>query len=171
MANIKKTMEAPLAYLVALNVMSEAQLNEFQTKFCYAAAGSVSNGPREITILKDADGEMLGRKCMVTNLFYVADRFAKGTTCIKEADGAKGKLYTESKKMEKEAMSLLDEAREIEDIEERVAKFEAYDQALQDAKVVRTQPVVIQDEWLEGGFATIEDLALDLGVEVQPEEK
>ena len=158
---IKKTMVAPLAYLAG--VLTSEQLTEFTNQFCYKADGAVSTGPREVTILKDGE-DMVGRKCMVTNRFYPADRFAKGTTCIKEADGAKGKLYTESKKMEKDAMSLLDEARTIEDIEERVAKFEEYDQALQDAKEFRGQTIEVQPEWLDGSFETIEELAAELGI-------
>lgn len=162
---IKKTMEAPLAWLEGK--LDAEQLVEFTELFGYKADGSTSTGPREITILKDSEGEMLGRKCTVCGVFFPADRFAKNTTCIKEADGAKGKLYNESKKMEKEAMVILEEAREITDVAEKVAKFEEYDQKLLEAKEYRLQPIEVNPEWLEGSFETIEELASSLGVEVQ----
>lgn len=167
---IKKTMVAPIAYLAG--ILTESQLQEFTEKFGLRAAGSSSsNGPREITILKDAEGNMLGRKCMVTNAFFVADRFSKNTTCIKEADAARGSRHAEARKALKEAEAILVEAREIADIEEKVAKFEEYDNAVQAANDLRSAEIVVKDEWLEGSFETIEDLAADLGVEVQTEEK
>lgn len=162
---VKKTMVAPLAWLAG--VLSAEQLGEFTEKFGYPSTGTtVSTGPREITILRDGD-VVLGRKCTVTGYFFDINRFSKNTTCIKEADAAKGKLYTESKKMEEEAKSILEDARTIEDIEEKVAKYGEYDSALQNAKNKRAEKVEVNPEWLEGGFATIEDLANHFGVEVQ----
>lgn len=162
---IKKTMVAPLAWLAG--VLTEAQLGEFTEQFGYTSNGTsgVSTGPKEITILRDGE-VVVGRKCTVTGMFFDIEKFSKNTTCIKEADAAKGKLYNESKKMEEAAKAILDEARNIEDIEEKVAKFEAYDVALQDAKAHRLQPVVIDEAWLFDGFATIEELAENLGVEI-----
>lgn len=158
---IKKTMVAPLAFLAG--VLTSEQLEEFTNKFGYAS--SVSTGPKEVTILRDGD-VIVGRKCTVTGMFFDIERFSKNTTCIKEADSAKGKLYNESKKMEETAKSILEEARTLEDIEEKVAKFEAYDVALQEAKVFRAQPVAVEDSWLVDGFATIEELAEHLGVKL-----
>ena len=161
---IKKTMVAPLAWLAG--VLTAEQLEDFTNQFGYTSNGTaVSSGPREITILKIKD-EVLGRKCTVTGMFFDIAKFSKNTTCIKEADAVKGRLYNESKKMEEEAKAILEEARAIEDIEEKVAKFEAYDVALQDAKAYRLQPVVIDEAWLVDGFATIEELAENLGVEI-----
>lgn len=163
---IKKTMVAPLAWLAG--VLTESQLNEFTEQFGYTLSGNAttSTGPREVTILKVGD-EVLGRKCSVTGLFYEIGRFSKNTTCIKEADAAKGKLYNESKKMEEDAKSILEVARTVEDIEEKVAKFEEYDVALQNAKAHRTQAVEINPEWLVDGVETIEELAELLGVEIK----
>lgn len=161
---IKKTMVAPLAFLAG--VLTSEQLEEFTNKFGYASTGTTaSTGPREVTILRLGD-DVLGRKCTVTGLFYDIERFSKNTTCIKEADAAKGKLYNESKKMEEAAKSILEEARTLEDIEEKVAKFEEYDSALQEAKNFRAQPVEIVEDWLVDGFETIEALAEHLGVEM-----
>ena len=163
---IKKTMVAPLAFLAG--VLNAEQLEEFTNKFGYASTGtSVSTGPKEVTILRDGD-VVVGRKCTVTGMFFDIEKFSKNTTCIKEADAAKGKLYNESKKMEEAAKSILEEARTLEDIEDKVAKFEAYDVALQEAKAFRSQPVAVEDSWLVDGFATIEELAEHLGVEITP---
>lgn len=162
---IKKTMVAPLAWLAG--VLTTEQLGEFTEKFGYPSTGtSVSTGPREITILRDGE-VVLGRKCTVTGYFFDINRFSKNTTCIKEADAAKGKLYTESKKMEEEAKVILDEARTIEDIEEKVAKYGEYDSALQNAKDKRAEKVEVNPDWLLDGFETIEELANHFGVEVQ----
>lgn len=161
---IKKTMVAPIAWLAG--VLTAEQMTDFTEKFGYPSSGaSVSTGPKEVTILRNGD-VVVGRKCTVTGMFFDIEKFSKNTTCIKEADAAKGKLYNESKKMEEAAKSILDEARTIEDIEEKVAKFEAYDVALQDAKNYRLKPVEVNPDWLTDGFATIEELAENLGVEL-----
>ena len=148
--------------------MSKENLEKFTNEFCVAKSATTSNGPREVTILKDIDGNQLGRKCTVTEKWFANDAFSKGTTCVKLADAERAKLYTESKKMERDAQKLLDEAKEITDVEEKVAKYEEYDKALADAKAFRTTPVTITDEMLVGGFDTIEDLAASMGVEVNP---
>ncbi len=161
---IKKTMVAPLAWLAG--VLTAEQLEDFTNQFGYTSTGTtVATGPKEVTILRVGD-DVLGRKCTVTGLFFEIARFSKNTTCIKEADAAKGKLYNESKKMEEAAKAILEEARTIEDVEEKVAKFEEYDVALQNAKAHRLQPVVVDPEWLVEGFETIEALAEHLGVEL-----
>ena len=171
MATIKKTMVEALAFVTENGNMSADNLELFTSSFCIAKSGAAgSNGPKPLTILRDgsdvATSTILGRLCSVTHKFFIIDRFAKNTSCIKEADAAKGKLYNESKQLEKAAQTLLDEARDIADIEEKVAKFEEYDQALINAAEVRKTPVEVQDEWLDGSFDTIEELASDLGVEV-----
>ena len=165
---IKKTMEAPIAALKLLvgSKFTEEKLQDFINQFGYKSEGTTTSGPREITILKDAEGNVLGRKCTVLGSFFKVDRFSKGATMVKEVEAVKAKLYTESKKMEKDAGALLDEARTLTDAGEKVAKYEEYDQKLVEAKNHRNQTVTIEN--IEGGFATIEDLAKDLGVEVNP---
>lgn len=166
---IKKTMEAPIAALTLLvgSKFTEEKLQDFINQFGYKSEGTTgSTSPREITILKDAEGNVLGRKCTVLGSFFKVDRFSKGATMVKEVEAVKAKLYTESKKMEKDAGSLLDEARTLTDAGEKVAKYEEYDQKLVEAKNHRNQTITIES--IEGGFATIEDLAKNLGVEVNP---
>ena len=165
---IKKTMVEVLAFVTENGRMSKENLQLFTENFCIAKSGSVSTGPREITILKNIDGEQLGRKCTVTGLWFDNSYFSKGTTCVKDADAAKGKLYNESKKMEKDAQSLLDEAKDITDVMEKVAKYEEYDAKLAEAKVFRLQPVEVTAEMTSGGVETIEELAESMGVEVNP---
>lgn len=124
--------------------------------------------PREVTILKDIEGGQLGRKCSVTGKWFINDKFFKSGTLIKEADGAKNKLYAESKTMETNAKSLLVEARELNNPLDKVKKFEAYDEALEKAKAHRATAIKVDPKWLEGSFATIEDLAKHLKVEINP---
>lgn len=165
---IKKTMEAPIAALALLvgSKFTQEKLDDFINQFGYKAEGTVATGPRESTVLKDAEGNVLGRKCTVEGSFFTIGRFSKGATMVKEVEALKAKLYAESKKMEKDASALLDEARTLTDAGEKVAKYEEYDQKLVEARNHRNQPVTV--EGIEGGFATIEDLAKDLGVEVNP---
>ena len=161
-------MVGALAFITEHGRLSKDNLEAFTNEFCVAKSGSTSNGPREITILKDNTGIQLGRKCTVTGLWFDNSYFSKGTSCVKDADTAKGKLYGESKKMEKDAQSLLHEAKDITDIEEKVAKYEAFDSKLAEAKAHRGQAVTITDEMTSGGFDSIEALAADMEVEVNP---
>jgi len=164
---IKKTMVDALAFVQEKGNMSEANLNTFIKVYC-EAKGSSSSTPREVSILKDIDGNQLGRKCTITGLWFPNEAFSKGTTCVKLADAEKGKLYSASKKMEKDAQTLLDEARSITDVANKVAKYEEYDAKLAEAKAYRLQPIEVTDEMTEGGFKTIQELADDLEVEVNP---
>lgn len=165
---IKKTMAPALAFVTENGRMSKENLERFINEFCVAKGVTESTGPREVTSLKDIEGEQLGRKCTVTGLWFDNSYFAKGTTCVKLADAAKGKLYNESKGMEKAAQALLDEAKDITDVMEKVAKYEQYDAKLAEAKAHRLQPIVVTDEMKSGGFDSIEALAADMEVEVNP---
>jgi hypothetical protein len=165
---IKKTMVEALAFVTENGNMSKDNLELFTSRFCVKASGSTSTGPREITILKDIEGEQLGRKCSVTGLWFSNDSFSKNTTCVKLADAARGKNYTEARAMETDAKSILAEAKELTDIEAKVAKYEEYDAKLAEAQAHRGSEVIVTDEMKEGGVETIEELAKALGVEVNP---
>ncbi len=161
---LKKTMVAVATQLISEGItLSDAVIAIMQP-----VDGSVSKGPREVTILKDIDGVQLGRKCSVTGLWFANEAFSKGTTAVKLADAAKGRLYNESKAIEKEALVLMEEARDITDITEKVAKYEAYDAKLLAAKAHRLSPVAITEEMAKGGVDTIEQLAKALKVKVNP---
>lgn len=165
---LKISMVAALLFVTTHGRMSADNLALFTTDFCEGAGATTSNGPREVTILKDIEGVQLGRKCTVTGLWFPTDRFAKNTTCVKAADAAKGKLYNTSKVMEKDAQTILGEAKDIVDVNEKVAKYEEYDAKLAEAKAHRLQAVEITDEMSEGGLESIEALAEALSVEVNP---
>ena len=165
---IKKTMVDALAFVTEHGRMSADNLAKFTTEFCVAKSAPASTGPREITILKDIDGNQLGRKCTVTGLWFENDAFSKNTTCVKPADAAKGKLYNASKVMEKDAQDLLAEAKNITDVGKKVAKYEEYDAKLSEAKAYRLQPVEVTEEMKVGGVESIEELAANLVVEVNP---
>ena len=163
--NIKKTMQAPLAFIKEHGNLSQANLDRFITEFCVTKT-STSSTPREATILRDAEGNQLGRKCTVTGLWFDNSHFAKNTTCIKPADAVRVKRYHESKAMEKDAQVLLEEAKDITDVMEKVAKYEEYDAKLSEAKEYRLQPIEVTDEMKQGGFNSIDDLAESLNVPV-----
>jgi hypothetical protein len=166
---IKKSMVAVLAFVTEQGRMSKENLAKFTEEFCVAKGTTASTGPRELTILKDEEGNMIGRKCSCSGLWYDESYFSKGTTCTKLVDAAKSKLYNEGKKMEKDAQALLEEAKDLTDIMEKVAKYEEFDAALLAAKEYRIQPVAVTDEMRAGGFNSIGELAEAMGVEIQPE--
>jgi len=166
--NIKKTMVDVLAFVEKHGKMTPENLELFTNEFCIAKSGSNgSKGPREVTILKDIEGNQLGRKCTATGLWFDNSHFSKNTTINKKAEKLKLSLYHASKKAEKDAQVMLDEAKDITDITEKVAKYEAYDAALVAAKAIR-ETFAVTDEMKEGGRETIEALAKALNVEVNP---
>lgn len=155
--NVKKTME-PLAKELVAQGVDKLEGWDKILKLMLPATPEASSEPKEVTILKDEAGEMIARKCTITNKWYLAERFYKNGSIIKEADGAKNKLYAESKTMENTAKSILEEARSLTNVEDKLAKFEEYDRALEAAKAHRNQPVVVDEKWLEGSFDTMEDV-------------
>lgn len=159
--NVKKTMEPLAKELVAQGV---DKLEGWATilKLMLPATPEASSEPKEVTILKDADGNVIARKCTITNKWFEIERFYKNGTIIKEADGAKNKLYAESKTMEGKAKSILDEARTLVDVEAKLAKFEEYDKALVEAKEYRSQAIVIDEQWLVGSFDSSEDFVASI---------
>ena len=164
---VKKTMIAALAFVTEHGRMSADNLALFTANYCVAKGRGESNGPREITILKDIEGVQLGRKCTATNLWFDNTHFSKNTTINKPAEKVKVALYHEGKKLEKDAQSILVEAKDIVDVNEKVAKYEEYDAALASAKDIKAT-FVVTDEMNADGVATIEELAQALGVEVNP---
>lgn len=155
--NVKKTME-PLAKELVAQGVDKLEGWDKILKLMLPATPEASSEPKEVTILKDEAGEMIARKCTITGKWYLAERFYKNGSIIKEADGAKNKLYAESKTMENTAKSILEEARSLTNVEDKLAKFEEYDRALEAAKAYRNQPVVVDEKWLEGSFDTMEDV-------------
>lgn len=155
--NVKKTME-PLAKELVAQGVDKLEGWEKILKLMLPSTPEASNEPKEVTILKDANGELIARKCTITNKWFLAERFYKNGSIVKEADGAKNKLYAESKTMENTAKSILEEARSLTNVEEKLAKFEEYDRALEAAKAHRNQPVVVDEKWLEGSFDSLEDV-------------
>ena len=164
---IKKTMVSALAFVTEHGRMSADNLAKFTADYCIAKGRGESNGPREVTILKTIEGIQLGRKCTATGLWFDNSHFSKNTTINKPAEKVKVALYHEGKKLEKDAQSILLEAKDIVDVNEKVAKYEEYDAALASAKDIKAT-FVVTDEMNEGGVATIEELAQALGVEVNP---
>lgn len=154
--NVKKTME-PLAKELVAQGVDKLEGWDKILKLMLPSTPEASTEPKEVTILKDGEGNVIARKCTITNKWFEIERFYKNGTIIKEADGAKNKLYAESKAMESKAKSILDEARTLVDVEAKLAKFEEYDKALVEAKEYRAQPIVVDEKWLEGSFESPED--------------
>ena len=164
---VKKTMEKALDFVTQNGNMSADNLQAFTEQFCYKAEEGVSK-PREIVKLFDVDGNVLGRRCSITHKWLEIGEFFKDGSMSKAADKVKAKLYTESKAMEKKAQELRIEAKDLTDPTEKLAAYEAYDEALEDAKTHRLQDIsedVVFDEDTNT-FDSIEELAEDLGVDV-----
>lgn len=114
----------------------------------------------EVVTLKDAEGNLLGRKCSFTGKWFPADRFYTGASVIKEVEKAKNKIYETAKKIEAEALELMKSARELNG-EEKLAKFEEADAKSIEAETTRATAADVSVEF-EGGFDTIEDLQSSL---------
>jgi len=128
------------------------------------ATGTVT--PREITILKDAEQNVIGRMCTLSKKWFPISEFFKGTAVIKSLDQEKAKIYNAAKKMEKDADAIRDEAKTAETPEEKLAVYERYETAIDEAKLARAievDPAIIETASV-GGFDTIEGLAVELGV-------
>ena len=164
--NIKKTMQPVLEFVTKYGKMTPENLEQFTNEFCIAKSGTTSTGPREVTILRDVEGNQLGRKCSVTGLWFDNSHFSKNTTCVKAADKARGLRHVEARKMIKDAETILAEAKDITDIAGKVAKYEEYDAKLAEANAHRKADIAITDEMKKGGVETIEDLAKSLKVPV-----
>lgn len=158
---VKKTMQALAIELIKQGVDKTPGWDKI-LKLMLPATTESSSVPREVTILKDEAGEMIARKCTITNKWFLAERFYKNGSIIKEADGAKNKLYSESKAMENTAKSILEEARSLTNVEDKLAKFEEYDRALEAAKAYRNQQIVVDPAWLEGSFDSLEDVQANI---------
>jgi len=164
---IKKTMVAPLAFLTGK--LNKEQIAAFTEQFCIPAAGTTGESkPREIVKLLNKTGEMIGRRCSITKKWLDASEFFKDGSMSKSADKVKAKYYTESKAMEKKALAVLDEARELTDPKAKLAKFEEYDKAMENAKATRLKDITKEVKFDEGTktFDTIEALAASMKVQV-----
>ncbi len=164
---VKKTMAKALEFVTANGNMSADNLQAFTEQFCYKAEEGASK-PREIVKLFNETGDVLGRRCSITMKWLDISEFFKDGSMSKAADKIKAKLYTESKAMEKEAQKLRTEAKDLTDPTEKLAAYEAYDDALEEAKAHRLQDIsgaVVFDEDTEV-FDSIEELADSMGVDV-----
>ncbi len=164
---VKKTMEKALEFVTQNGNMSADNLTLFTEQFCYKAEEGTSK-PREIVKLFNEAGAVLGRRCSITLKWLDISEFFKDGSMSKAADKVKAKLYTESKAMEKKAQELRTEAKDLTDPTEKLAAYEAYDDALEDAKAHRLQDIsgdVEFDEETEV-FDSIDELAEAMGVDV-----
>jgi len=164
---IKKTMVDALAFVTTNGNMSADNLTQFTKQFCYKADETASK-PREIVKLFNETGDVIGRRCSITLKWLDISEFFKDGSMSKAADKIKAKLYTESKAMEKKAQELRVEAKDLTDPTEKLAAYEAYDDALEEAKAYRLQDIsgdVVFDEDTEV-FDSIEELAEAMGVDV-----
>ncbi len=164
---IKKTMVAPLEFVKEHGRMSAENLEKFINEFCVPKTDSGSGKPREVVKLFDAEGNVIGRRCSVTHKWLPISEFFKDASFSKAADKVKAKLYAESKKMEKDAQKLLDQARDEADPMKKLELFEEYDDAMVKAREYRNQDVSDQVDFGDTTtYDTIEELANALNVPV-----
>jgi hypothetical protein len=168
---IKKTMVEALAFVESNGNMSAANLAAFKEQFCYAKTVAGSGQPREFIKLYDELGNVLARKCSILKKWLLAEDYngdADKSSICRPANKVKAKLTNESKAMERKALEILEEARGCTDTAEKLEKFEAYDEAMEEAKNHRLKEISIKDVDLTGidTWETVEDVAAELGVEV-----
>lgn len=168
MGNIKKTVQD--TYDLLIKAKADTLLPNWDeiVLSMTAKTQTASGAPREITLLKDVDGNVIGRKCTLSDKWFAIGEFFKGTSVIKQLDQEKARIYTAAKKLEKEAEVIRDEAKSAETPEAKLEVYERYENAIDEAKKARTIAVdtkIIAEE-SKDGLATIDELAKALGVEL-----
>lgn len=168
MAEIKKTMVDALAFVTEHGNMSKENLDLFTSKFCVkASGGNGTSKPRIATKLFSADGQLLGGRCSATGLWFKLEDFNPHHGLSKQAQNVKARNNTAAKEVETNANSILSEARELVNPEDKLEAFERYDDEISKAKSIRETVITPEDFTVEvETFATVEDLAAELGVEV-----
>jgi len=161
---IKKTVLATYDLLIAAK--ADTLLDNWDAIVASMTAQTATGAPREITILKDVEQNVIGRMCTLSKKWFAIEAFFKGTSVIKELDQEKAKIYTAAKKLEKDAESIREEAKTAETPEAKLEIYDRYEKALDVAKSARTKPVnaKIIEKASKAGLATIEDLAKSLDV-------
>ncbi len=165
---IKKTVQATYDLLIGANVNELISVEAWEAieQSMTAKAQTASGAPREVTLLKDLHGEVIGRLCTLSRKWFPIASFFKGTSVIKELDQEKAKVYNAAKKLEKEAEVIREEAKTAETPEDKLAVYDRYEAALDTAKAARTTPVDAKIVTKAGkdGLDSIEALADSLGV-------
>jgi hypothetical protein len=136
----KKTMQGALEFLEALKnkPVTVDVIKEFAEKFATKSVRAAGDGtPRESVKLFDKDGNVIGRKCSVFHLWLPASEFngdASRTSVSREANKLKTANLREGEKIEKEALKILDEARNAQNATEKLKLFEKYDAEMEKAR-------------------------------------
>jgi len=166
---IKKTMEAPVAYLEKIvgKPFTKEQFDAFVKEFALKTSRA-SSGPRESVKLFDKDGNVIGRRCSVFKLWLPASEFngdvSKMSIC-REANKIKVANAREADKIAKEAEALLEQARTAATPQEKLKLYETYDKELAKATAIREQEIKVPEDY-KAGFETAEELAKSLKTEV-----
>jgi len=172
---IKKTMAGALAFVTEYGNMSIEDLATFTAEFCEAKGRSETSGePREIVRLYDKFGITIARRCSIFKVWLTPDMFngnIENMSVCREANKLKTANLRKSEAMVRGGEAIRLEAKELTDIEDKLAKFEEYDAILEDAKTIKSAAIEIDDvpesaDELFTYFETIEEIAESLGVEV-----
>ena len=167
---IKKTMIDALAFVTGK--LDDEALATFTSDFCEAKGRATSSGePKESVRLFDADGNTIGRRCSVLKMWLAPEGFngdVEKMGISREANKLKTQHAREADALVKAADVIRDEANELEDPMEKLAKYEEFDAKLEEAKAIKNTSITVDDvpAGTEDMFETIEELADALGVDV-----
>ncbi len=170
--SIKKTMVDALAFVTEHGNMSAENLELFTNDYCIAKGRATASGePREIVRLFDEEGNTIGRRCSVFKLWLAPAGFngdIEKMSISREANKLKTANLRKAEGIVRDAEVIRDEANDLEDPMEKLAKYEEFDAKLEEAKSVKTATISPDDvaDGTEDMFETIEELADALGVDV-----
>ena len=167
MSAIKKTMQEALAFVTPL--LNEDDLLTFTNTFCVAKTRAVGTGaPREIVRLYDVYGNTIARRCSAFKVWLLPSDFngdiEKMSIC-REANKLKTANLRSAEKLVRDGEEIRLQAKDLTDVEEKLAKFEEYDAILEEAKQLRTQ-AVSPDGIALTSYDSVESVAQALGVDV-----
>jgi len=171
---IKKTMTGALAFVTENGNMSSEDLATFTAQFCEAKGREATGEPRETVRLYDAFGNTIARRCSIFKVWLTPDMFngnIENMSICREANKLKTANLRASEAIVRKGEATRLEAKELTDIEEKLAKFEEYDAMLEEAKTVKNASIEIDNvpetaDDIFTYFETIEEIAESLGVAV-----
>lgn len=164
--NIKKT--AHVTYVKLQNLLESDKITQevFEgiANTLVKAVGTVKGGGEKVLhFLYDENNDILGRYCNVTHKWFNIDRFAPKSGRVKEMDQLMKKEYTRVSKIKTEAEELFVTLTQA-DPSEKLDLLTKYEELKESAQP--NLPTTDELDSVEGGYDTVEELAVELGVEV-----
>ena len=165
--NIKKTSVATFIAIQALltsGELTQESFDKIEFTLRKAVGATKQAGEKVISFLYDDDNEVIARFCNVTAKWFTIDRFLAKSGRVKEMDLLMKKEYTRVGKIKKDLEQKWVELMDAEG-SDKLDLLNAYEELKSSA-----EPQLPTDEEIgsvEGGFDSVEDIAIELDVAVK----